>query len=99
MANIDLESNRKLKHNTFVETLKFEEDKELKKLIEIQEELEKKGINKENVQELTKDLYEKQKQRLENLYKEQIKELEIKLQNSKNKIIEIKNKLTKNENV
>ena len=74
MANIDLESNRKLKHNTFVETLKFEEDKELKKLIEIQEELEKKGINKENVQELTKDLSEKQKQRLENLYKEQIKE-------------------------
>ena len=71
MANIDLESNRKLKHNTFVETLKFEEDKELKKLIEIQEELEKKGINKENVQELTKDLSEKQKQRLENLYKEQ----------------------------
>ena len=95
MTNVNLESNIKEKRNTFIETLKFEEDKELKKLIEIQEELETRGINKDNVQELTKDLSKEQKQTLENLYKEQIKELEIDLENSKNKIIEIKNKLTK----
>ena len=48
-------------------------------------------------QKLTKYLSKEQKLRLENLYKEQIKELEIDLENSKNKIIQIKNKLTKNK--
>ena len=89
---VEIENNQKEKHDNFLKMLKVEEDQELKQLIKIQEELERIGINKKNVQELTKSLSEEQKQRLEKLYKEQIKKLEEDITNKKNKIIEIRKK-------
>ncbi len=93
---VEIENNQKEKHDNFLKMLKVEEDQELKQLIKIQEELERIGINKKNVQELTKSLSEEQKQRLEKLYKEQIKKLEEDITNKKNKIIEIRKKIVKN---
>ena len=70
------ENSKKEKHENFLKMLKFEEDQELKELLNIQEELERIGINRKDLQELTKSLSKEQKQRLEDLYKEQIKKLE-----------------------
>lgn len=79
--------------NSFFELIKFGEDTDTVKLLKIQDELEKRGINAQNVFELTKDLSKEQKQKLEILYKEQIKELELSLEKHKNKIISIRKKL------
>lgn len=88
--NIKDEKNNK---NFFLESIKFEEDSDKAKLLKIQDELEKRGINEKNAFELTKDLSEEQKQKLETLYKEQIKEYELSLENYKNKITSIRKKL------
>ena len=90
------ENSKKEKHENFLKMLKFEEDQELKELLNIQEELERIGINRKDLQELTKSLSKEQKQRLEDLYKEQIKKLEEDIKNEKNKIIEIRQKIAKN---
>lgn len=79
--------------NSFFKTIKIDEDPDKAKLLKIQEELEKRGINEKNVFELTKGLSEEQKQKLETLYKEQIKEFELSIENYKNKIINIRRKL------
>lgn len=63
------------------------------KLLEIQEKLEKLGINRKNVMDLTKDLTNDEKQELFNLYKEQIKSYEKSTEYCKNKIIALKNKI------
>lgn len=63
------------------------------KLLKIQEEIEKVGINKANIFELTKDLTQEQKQKLVNLYKKQIAEYEDSIQKYKNKIISIRKNL------
>ena len=47
------------------------------------------GINKENIVLLTKDLSEDEKQKLEELYEMQIKQLKSNIENYKNKIIKI----------
>ena len=47
------------------------------------------GINKENIVLLTKDLSEDEKQKLEDLYEMQIKQLKSNIENYKNKIIKI----------
>ena len=79
--------------NSFFKTIKIDENPDKAKLLKIQEELEKRGINEKNAFELTKDLSEEQKQKLETLYKEQIKEFELSIENYKNKIINIRRKL------
>lgn len=82
--------------NSFVKSIKFEEDPDKQKLLAIQEELEKIGINKKNIFKLTKDLSASQKEKLELLYKEQINELEQSIEKSKNRIILIRKKLAEN---
>lgn len=84
------ENNNK---NSFFKSIKFEEDPDTLKLLKIQDELERRGINAKNAFELTKDLSEEQKKKLETLYKDQIKEFELSLENYKNKIISIRKKL------
>lgn len=92
VSNNDTNSNEKSK-NSFLKSIKFDDDPDKAKLLKIQDELEKRGINEKNAFELTKDLSEEQKQKLETLYKEQIKEFELSIQNYKNKIISIRKKL------
>lgn len=72
--------------------VKFDKNPDKVKLLKIQNELEKRGINEKNVSELIKELSKEQKQKLESLYKDQIKKFELSLQNHKNKIISIRNK-------
>lgn len=83
-------------NNSFLKSIKFEEDPDKQKLLAIQEELEKIGITKKNIFKLTKDLSASQKAKLELLYKEQINELEQSIEKSKNRIILIRKKLTEN---
>lgn len=85
------ENNRN--ENEFLKSIKFKVDPDKAKLSKIQDELEKRGINEKNAIELTKNLSEEQKQKLEVLYKQQIEELELSIQNYKNKIIAIRKKL------
>lgn len=68
-------------------------DSDINKLLEIQYELEKRGISVENVLELTKNLTEEQKQKLIILYTNQNKKLEANIEKCKNKIISIKEKM------
>ena len=83
-------------NNSFLKSIKFEEDPDKQKLLAIQEELEKIGINKKNIFKLTNDLSASQKEKLELLYKEQINELEQSIEKSKNRIILIRKKLAEN---
>lgn len=68
-------------------------DTDITKLLKIQNELERVGINKENVYRLTRDLTEEQKRKLELLYENQIKKLETSIDSYKNKIVLIRQKL------
>ena len=79
--------------NSFIKSIKYDEDPDIAKLLKIQDELEKKGINEANAYELTKDLSDIQKSKLENLYKEQISNFENSIEVSKNKIMNIRKKL------
>ena len=79
--------------NSFIKSIKYDEDPDIAKLLKIQDELEKKGINEANAYELTKDLSDIQKGKLENLYKEQISNFENSIEISKNKIMNIRKKL------
>ena len=75
VTNNDIDSNQDNNKNSFLKSIKFDEDPDTAKLLKIQDELEKRGINEKNAFELTKDLSKEQKQKLEALYKEQINEL------------------------
>lgn len=79
--------------NSFIKSIKYNEDPDIAKLLKIQDELEKKGINEANAYELTKNLSDIQKGKLENLYKEQISNFENSIEVSKNKIMNIRKKL------
>ena len=70
-------------------------DTDITKLLKIQNELERIGINEENVYRLTKDLTAEQKRKLELLYENQIKKLEASIDSYKNKIILMRQKLGK----
>ena len=59
-------------------------------LLKIQDKLEKEGINLENVLKLTKNLSNNEKQRLKQLYLEQIDDLNSSTENYKKKILKIK---------
>lgn len=88
--NNDNSSNDK---NSFLKSIKFEEDPERVMLLKIQDDLEIKGITGENAYELTKNLNDVQRQKLLNLYEEQIKNYEISLENYKRNILAIRKKL------
>lgn len=75
------------KKQEFFYNLRKQQDPDIEILLKIQEELEKRGINKENVKLLTKDLALEQKTKLENLYIKQIEDYEKSINNYKNKII------------
>ncbi len=70
-----------------------QQDPDMEMLLNIQKELEKIGINKENVFELTKNLSEGQKQKLEKLYASQISELKTNIEKYRNRIVKIKQKI------
>ena len=73
-----------------LKNIKFEEDPDKAMLLKLQDDLEKDGINAENAYKLTKNLSETQKNKLLNLYKEQIKMYETSIKNYKNKILAIR---------
>lgn len=87
-------TNEQNEKDNFIKSTKYTQDPDEERLLKIQDELEKRGINHENAYELTKDLSDSQKIKLENLYKEQIKNFENSIESSKNKIINIRKKST-----
>ena len=87
---IDITSKDK---NDFLKSVKFEEDPDKNMLLKIQDEPEKKGINKDNAYELTKNLTQIQKEKLLKLYEEQIKNYENSLENHRKNILAIRRKL------
>lgn len=86
------ETKQECNKNKFKEEIKFEEDLEKKKLLEIQKKLEQGGITVELAKELTNDLTDEEKNNLLELYKTQIEELEKSLENYKRKILAIRKK-------
>lgn len=91
--NLNTNNTNDIYNNTFINSIKIPKDPDMDKLLKIQEEIEKVGINKANIFELTKDLTQEQKQKLVNLYKKQIAEYEDSIQKYKNKIISIRKNL------
>lgn len=79
--------------NRFFKSIKFEEDPDKAILLKIQDEIEKRGIKKENIIEITKGLTDEQKQKLLKLYEEQIINYETSIENHKKKILDIRKKL------
>lgn len=68
-------------------------DKDKFYLLSLQDEIERKGITRENILSLTKDLSKEQKIKLKNMYFNQIEKLESSLQNYKTRIIKIRSEL------
>lgn len=97
-TNNESSFNNNANSNDFLKRIKYTEDPDKSILIKIQDDLERKGINKENVIQLTKDLSELQKHKLEILYKEQIDNYKLSINNSKNKILKIRQQLNNNAN-
>lgn len=97
-TNNESSFNNNVKSNDFFKRIKYTEDPDKAKLLKIQDDLERKGINKENVLQLTKNLSELQKQKLEILYKEQIDNYKLSINNSKNKILKIRQQLNNSAN-
>ena len=81
------------KKQEFFNNLRNQQDLDRDLLLKIQNELEKRGINKENAKLLTKDLSSEQKAKLENLYINQIADYEKSIKNYKNKIVEIRKQI------
>ena len=77
----------------FVESIKIVPDKEKELLLKIQDEIEKEGITLENVLNLTKNLTDREKQRLKQLYLEQIDDLNSSTENYKKKILKMKSNI------
>lgn len=75
----------------FLESIKIDSDTEI--LLKIQYEIEKNGINKENVIELTKKLSDTQRKKLKQLYNDQITELDSSIEQYRRKIIKIRSNL------
>ena len=77
----------------FVESIKIVPDKEKELLLKIQDEIEKEGITLENVLNLTKNLTDREKKRLKQLYLEQIDDLNSSTENYKKKILKMKSNI------
>ena len=71
----------------FMQSVKIVPNKEKEILLKIQEKIKEKGICKENIIELTKNLTYIQKRELIKLYIEQIESLKSNTEQCKNKII------------
>lgn len=89
----DIPNTNNAKPNDFFNSLKYTEDPEEKKLLKIQEDLEKIGINQQNVYILTKELTEVQKEKLLQLYNVQINDLNTKIERLKSNIIKIRKRI------
>lgn len=76
--------------NSFLQSVKFEKDSENEMLLKLQDSLEEMGINEENAYELTKNLSDEQRNKLLKLYEEQIETYETKIENHKNRILELR---------
>lgn len=74
----------------FLKSIKVFPDKEKEKLLRIQDEIEKNDITPEKVFELTKNLSDRQKSLLKQLYIEQIENLNNSVENYRKKILKIK---------
>ena len=68
-------------------------DKDKFYLLSLQDEIERKGITRENILSLTKNLSKEQKIKLKNMYFNQVEKLESSLQNYKTRIIKIRSEL------
>lgn len=68
-------------------------DKDKFYLLSLQDKIERKGITRENILSLTKDLSKEQKIKLKDMYFNQIEKLESSLQNYKTRIIKIRSEL------
>ena len=77
----------------FIKSIKIVPDKEKEMFLKIQDKIEKKDISLENIIELTKTLTESEKQRLKQLYLEQIDDLNSSTENYKKKILKIKSNI------
>ena len=77
----------------FMESIKIVPDKEKELLLKIQDEIEKEGITLENVLNLTKNLTDREKKRLKQLYLEQIDDLNSSTANYKKKILKMKSNI------
>ena len=97
-TNNESSFNNNVKSNDFFKRIKYTEDPDKAKLLKIQDDLERKGINKENVIRLTKDLSELQKQKLEILNKEQIDNYKLSINNSKKKTLKIRQQVKNSTN-
>ena len=90
-VNLSINASKSLNNkNSFLKNIKFEEDPDKAMLLKLQDDLEKNGINAENAYKLTKNLSETQKNKLLNLYKEQIRMYEDSIKKYKDKILAIK---------
>ena len=80
-------------NSDFIEKIKIETDTEKIFLLKIQNEIEKSNFNKGTVHKLTKNLSNKQKDRLKDLYIDQIKRFGLSTENYKKRIIKIRKSL------
>ena len=85
--------NNSYKNINFINSLKIQSDKETEFLLKIQDEIEKRGINKNTVLQLTKSLSKEQKAKLKQLYNQQISDFQMSTQNYKQHILKIRNNL------
>lgn len=94
-----VENNYTEKNSDFMNSIKIEKDADMEKLLLIQKQIEENdNLTEEFIEEITQDLTKQQKVKLEELYKEQIKELEKKLENYKKKITNVRKKLAQTNN-
>ena len=75
---------------SFRESIRIAPDNEKEMLLKIQDKIEKNGITVENVLRFTKDLSDSQKERLKQLYREQIDGLNSSIKNYKKRILRVK---------
>lgn len=90
---IFIENNLDIKKEESTVFQNSQMDFSLRKLLNIQEELEQRGINEENLRALTKALSEAEKEQLKNLYIEQRDSLKSEIEIYKKKILAIKAEL------
>lgn len=79
-----------MQRSDFIEKIKFQEDKEKIKLLQVQKKLEEE-MTIELAAGLIKDLRKEEKVNLLELYKTQINNLEASLENYKRRILKIRN--------
>lgn len=79
-----------MSNDNFIKSIRAVPDAEKEMLLTIQNKLEQEGITAENVLKLTKNLSNSEKEKLKQLYLEQINDLNLSTENYKKKILKIK---------